>query len=97
MHNAKTENTYGAGVALKEVTRKATQKLTTAVRSLKNKKKGTVALPVLPSALLRCAGAHIREQSTLQNEAEVKGRKEGCFGCDLEVGYPRRIGTSTGK
>ena len=32
-------------------------------------------MPVLPPALLRCAWAHLREQSTLQNEAEVKGGK----------------------
>ena len=45
MHDAKTGKTYGAGVALKEATKKATQKLTVAVRNPKNTKKELLRCP----------------------------------------------------
>ena len=48
MHDAKTGKTYGAGVALKEATKNAKQKLTAAVRNPKNTK----------NELLRCPYYH---------------------------------------
>ena len=74
MHDAKTGKTYGAGVALKEATKKAKQKLTAAARNPKNTKKELLRCPYYHP--LYCDVLGHTSASSIQCKMKQKSKEE---------------------